>query len=395
MLSRRGLFSFAAVLLMAAFCLGLTHLLVLRYSTGDAFPHYSSLRADPLGTKVFYESLRALPGMTVSRNERPLRWFGEAGEGTTLMLLGARDGDVPDPTRDALERFVQSGGRLVLAFYPRYAPRVRKSASPSPTATASATPAEQPEATPAASSFHEVLKRWGVGIAEDRDAEDNVAKRTPELPLEEQLGWHSGVVFQPQHADWRVIYERQRGPVVVDRSFGRGSVVLASDSYFVSNEALLTQRAPALLSWLAGGGAGRHIVFDESHLDVREQPGVATLLRRYGLSGSVIGFLVLIVLWLWRNATFSLAPRSATTQTDEVVSGRDSFTGFVHLLRRGIAPGELVRVCVAEWNKSSGAVDKAKLPEDAGTAATANAVAVYNEISTRVGSKKWKTTQRS
>ena len=42
------------------------HLFQLRFEQGDIYPAYSSLRADPLGTKVFYESLETLPGLSVA-----------------------------------------------------------------------------------------------------------------------------------------------------------------------------------------------------------------------------------------------------------------------------------------------------------------------------------------
>lgn len=394
MLSRRRVFNIAAVLLFTGFCVGLGRLLVLRYSTGDAFPLYSSLRADPLGTKVFYESVRALPDAAVRRNERPLQWLG-SGEGTTLFVLGTRPGFVPDKTREAIEQFVHSGGRLVLALFPQFdePPRKRSSPSPSPTASPTPSPSEEPEPTPAGTTLKDVLKRWEVDVKHDRDEEDDVAARKADAPLEDNLIWHSGTALLPQHPDWRVIYDCKRGPVLVERGFGKGSVVLASDSYFVSNEALLSTRAPALLAWLVG--PNRQIIFDESHLDVREQPGVATLLRRYGLSGFVIGFLALIVLWLWRNATFSLAPKQTSAPDNEIISGRDSFTGFVHLIRRGISPGQLVEVCIAEWKKSGVAADRSKLTSEATVASSPNPVAAYNEISARLASKKWKTTPAS
>jgi hypothetical protein len=291
---------------------------------------------------VFYESLRALPGLELTRNERPLDRL-TSGEGTTLFVLGTNEGFVPDKTRDAVENFVRTGGRLVLTLFPRYdePPRKQRSPSPSPSPRAS----DDAAATGAGITLAELLKRWNLDRKADRDDEDNIATRKTTLPLEKNVSWHSGVAFTPLHSEWRTIYEAARGPVMVERNFDAGTVVVASDSFFVSNEALLAERAPALLAWLAG--PQRRIIFDESHLNVREDPGVATLLRRYGLSGFVIGLLVLIALWLWRNATFALAPRRAIVPNDELVSGRDSFTGFVHLIRRGIAPNQLVDLCVA------------------------------------------------
>jgi hypothetical protein len=226
-------------------------------------------------------------------------------------------------------------------------------------------------------------------MASDRNDEDDIANRQGALPLEEKLSWHSGIFFRPKSPAWRTIYECERGPVVIERTFGAGSIVLAGDSYFASNEALLVERAPALLAWLVG--SARHVIFEETHLNFREQPGVASLLRRHGLGGFVIGFLILIALWLWRNATFTLAPRRDAAPSDEIVSGRDSFAGFVHLLRRGPAPAELLGVCLTEWGKS------ARPPNDhdaralsAAIESEKNPVTAYNTITDMLRAKKWK-----
>lgn len=386
MLTRRRLYPWVAILLVAGFCFGLARLLVLRYSRGDAFPAYSSLRADPLGTKVLHESLRALPEHEVRRNERPLTRLGE-GAGQTLLLLGYAGSYLPHKTRDALERFVQTGGRLVVAMYPRHASSRGEGRSPTP----SPTPAKEaePTPTPRGSKWEEVLQRWDVALERAGAEKDMVAVRAGgELPIEEHLSWHSGLFFEPKHPDWQIIYESELGPVVLERAFGRGSVVLAGDSYFVSNEALLVERAPALLVWLLG--ANRTVIFDESHLNVREDPGVAALLRRYGLTGFVAGFLLLLGLWLWRNATFALAPRPAHArlEAEPAVSGRDSFSGFVRLLRRGIAPAQLLPTCLAEWKKTASAGERIQLDEVA--LESADPVTAYNTLSARF-SKKWKT----
>ena len=390
MLSRRRLSQLAAVLLLAGFCLGLVKLFQLRFSTGDVFPAYSALRADPLGTKIFYESLRALPGVTAGRNERQLDHLGR-GEGAVIFLLGVKGAWFSEKEKRATEHFLNTGGRLVLAWFPSYeAPPKKNSASLTP----SPSPSVEPEPTPRGVSLKNVLAEWEVETVSDRKDDDDVATRQSPLPLEEKLSWHSGISFRPKSAAWRTIYQCERGPVVIERTFGAGSIVLASDSYFASNEALLVERAPALLAWLVG--AARHVIFEETHLNFHEQPGVASLLRRHGLSGFVIGFLILIALWLWRNATFALAPRRDAAPSDEIVSGRDSFAGFVHLLRRGPAPAELLGVCLTEWSKSarSPADHRAR---DAGalTAAIAsekNPVTAYNTITEMLRAKKWKPT---
>ncbi len=51
---------------------GVVQLFNLRMAQGDAFPEYSTLRADPLGTKVLLDSLNDVPGLSAWRNYRPL-----------------------------------------------------------------------------------------------------------------------------------------------------------------------------------------------------------------------------------------------------------------------------------------------------------------------------------
>ena len=111
---------FLLVFATATFALGLWHLFRLRFETGDVYPPYSSLRADPLGTMAFYESLARLPGISVSRD------FTEANRlpppaGTTYLHLAARSHDwdrLPEALFREIEGFVLRGGRLVVAFYP-------------------------------------------------------------------------------------------------------------------------------------------------------------------------------------------------------------------------------------------------------------------------------------
>ena len=65
-----------ALVLFAVFAAGIARLFVLRYEIGDIYPPYSSLRTDPLGTKVFAAALDDLPGIEVRRNFKPLPKLG-------------------------------------------------------------------------------------------------------------------------------------------------------------------------------------------------------------------------------------------------------------------------------------------------------------------------------
>ncbi len=137
--------------------------------------------------------------------------------------------------------------------------------------------------------------------------------------------------------------------MLIERKIGRGTLVLASDCYFLSNEALLKDRHADLLAWLVGPAT--RVVFDEAHLGVVEMPGVASLMRKYHLEGVAIGLALVAGLFIWKNSA-SFLPLRAEDSASGTVGGRDVSAGFVNLLRRNIAPRDVLRVCFQEWTKS-------------------------------------------
>ena len=186
----------------------------------------------------------------------------------------------------------------------------------------------------------------------------------------ESLSWHSAADWDvdpppggkapPGGGVWRALLRRNRDrAVLVERPFGEGGLVLATDSFFLSNEALAgDDRHAALLAGLVGPQA-RRVVFDERHLGVEENPGVMTLARRYGLEGALAALGLLVGLFLWRNAT-SLAPPRPEPVDDrhggaEGVAGREASAGFGALLRRGVPVKDLVLTLLARWEASSSA----------------------------------------
>src|SRR5580704_19395058 len=111
-----------AALLVVLFVWGAEQVAVMPLQTGEVYPEYSSLRADPLGAKALYESLAALPELTVSRlyKERTV-----LDSGTALLVLGVDSKswpESPEEVFDGYEHLLQKGGRLVIAFLQRGLP---------------------------------------------------------------------------------------------------------------------------------------------------------------------------------------------------------------------------------------------------------------------------------
>src|SRR5438552_9474299 len=85
------------IVVFAGFIFGIAKLFKLRFEAGDVYPEYSSLRADPLGAKAFYESLDTL--LATRRNYRPFSKLGDGRE-TTLFYLGSQSTFVFDTRSD-------------------------------------------------------------------------------------------------------------------------------------------------------------------------------------------------------------------------------------------------------------------------------------------------------
>ncbi len=423
--------------LFVVFGYGALHLYLLRFTAGDVYPPYSSFRADPVGTRALYESLKELDGVSVKRHAQPFSSDSVRNTvgnlASTWLVLGtdAHDPDhAPPDIVTGVEQVMQHGGRVVIAFSPtgkdlrkefekweereermqRMRERRRgkddkadegdepekganNEASPNadrseesqatskddqPTESVDAKKSESPDKSPEDDETNEddekrndyedmfgptvdIEKHWGVRLEFDPvqvDAEDKIAKQDAKLVADDNLPknvtWHTATSFDTLSDEWQVLYERDDKPVVIERPFGAGTLVFASDTYFLSNEALRDERHPRLLSWMVGDND--LIVFEESHLGVAHVPGVMTLIRGYGLYGVFWGLIGLAVLYLWKNAVPFVPPYRDEAPSDaRHAAGRDSAAGFANLIRRSVAPRKLLQTCIAQYRNSLGA----------------------------------------
>jgi hypothetical protein len=364
--------------LLATFSLGVGRLFQLRFEAGDVYPSYSSLRTDPLGTKALFDGLENLQGITVQRFFQQVARLPE-GRRTTLFVFGAQAADMDYSTEveyKKLEQFMVDGGRIVISFAPvntrPWAARRAQAKEEKKTRTSQKKEPNEPDdeeakKRPPAGDEEEspdinqisLKERWNVGFNYEglpKDADEVyrsvLARKQADLDLPASIVWHTALYFDRPGANWTVIYARDKHPVLIERRFGSGSLVLSADSYFVSNEALRKERHPKLLAWLAGRNTT--VLFDETHLGVLEAPGIAALVRKYRLHGLVIGLTLLAGLFVWKNTARFVPPyREDVVETRrDAVAGRDSAAGFVNLLRRGISPADVLSVCFAEWKKS-------------------------------------------
>jgi hypothetical protein len=374
----RSLFLVLLLACVGGFVLGILELFKLRFESGDVYPAYSTLRADPLGTSAFYESLEQMPGITAIRDYRMSDQLPEGSNVAYLHLAGHYEewNELPEDTFREIGSFLRGGGRLVVALYPENGGFLAEAARARRTndLTGAKRPGEndptnsvpfrsskprkkRPSGIERPFATVSVKDRWGLEFRvlplakEDEKSYRPVDVVNPDgdPSLPHLMSWHSGLVLTNLDKAWRVIYSRRSSPVLVERRFGPGSVVFATDSYFLSNEAMEKDRHADLLAWLVG--SSRQVFFDEAHLGIVQEPGVATLVRKYRLHGLVAGLVFLAGLFIWKNMA-PLAPPWRNEQREAFVEGKDSAAGFVNLLRRNVPASDVMKLCFAEWQKS-------------------------------------------
>lgn len=409
-------------LLFVGFVFGITKLFQLRFDHGDIYPPGSSLRSDPLGAKVFYESLRELNSLEVNRLYDPLNKTG-TGRGKTLFIIAAGAWDlnwVPRHEVKEIEDFVFNGGRIVISFQPlnsknwksrreekrEQEEKKEKEEKKSTVKKKSKknTPFEKEEDIQIVS----LLDKWQLEFAfHDLKTDENdvalpetVALNAGFDSLPQTLAWHTALYFDDPTNSWRKVYSfKGTNAAVIERQFGKGTVVISSDSYLFSNEAMRKEREAGLLAWFVG--PNREVLFDETHLGVHADPGIAALARKYRLHGLVAGLLLLAGLFVWKNSVSFVPPHDDDVfeGRDAIVAGKESAAGFINLLRRSISPAEILSICFAEWKKSGahqrqksfGKIDKIETlvrEETARPKRERNPVQGYRNISTALTERK-------
>lgn len=309
------------IALAAAFLLGLWKLYELRFTAGDIYPQYSSLRADPLGTKALYESLQRIPDISTTRSFRELESLPKGK--STVLLLGENPFLFDLATEDEIKEYealAASGARVVIAMRPVNRQReepVKKQPDD-----------KKPHAAPA------FEKRWGVHFG---------YITRPAQQTEEEPGVNPKLTALYFLVDGKVLHR-------LERPFGTGAIVLLASCYPLSNEALAGERDTTAIAWALG--SNRQVIFDEHHLGLTESGGVATLARKYHLEGLAAMLLILLGLFIWKNSTSLLPPRAESVGDEDMVAAKDASSGLANLLRRNISARALMKTCIAEWEGS-------------------------------------------
>lgn len=338
---RRALGRLGVGVVLLAFVGGVFLVFGLQFRGGMTYPEGSTLRADPRGTMILFESLEAWPELRAQRLLDPLHRLEPEPDQVTLVVLNAN----PRLIRHRpLVEFVQKGGRVVFQPYRIRERRTRDSEE------------EEDEEE----NGREFLDKEENLIREEdsllallkvrraRRDDDVVALRVQGGEAAPgRVQWSGGDVFElPRQAPaHRVLYSVNEGPVVLGVTEESGEWILIADAVPLLNQAMFADAQADWLLWLLGEREA--VVFWEYPMGIQQPRGVMTLIRQYRLT-PVLGVLMLVfVLWVWQGAV-PLLP--VVPESEEPERGAQSrLDGLRDLLKRYLPAESIIPRCLEEW----------------------------------------------
>lgn len=360
----------AAVLALAAlFASTLIYLVLRRTETTYYYPNYSSLNNSEQGTKAYFDALSRL-GFRTSRNYKPLPKM--EGVHAAIFYAGPEMSlfrFLEDKELQQFEQLAAAGARVVIALDPEAVIEIH--------------PGETKKRDPREDNLK---KRWGIELAHvERSVSGEDAALLNRLDMM-PVNWQ----FSSWIPAWTPSQVRNGAPLFLERTFGKGSVVLMANTKLFTNRELLVRPDNDVLA--AAPGAYRDIIFDETHLGLEDTGTVLSLARAHGLHWMLLGFTILAILYVWRSA-FSFIPRSPAA-LDTAVGGRDAHVALSNLLRQSVPAKSVMRVAAEEWNRSAKLLGRAGGrtigPEDLAALEPLPAEAVataYRTLSLRLNTK--------
>jgi hypothetical protein len=320
-------------------------LLMARQNQSNTSDMGSSLREDPYGTSLLFDSY-GRAGYRVKRSQDEDSLSDENALNTTAFFICGNSFDWRFESRNLpsgekfgrrVEDFLARGGRVVLV-----APAGKLRSD---------------------SQSWEVESEWSQ--TRNQSGPTWISPDTAMPAGSEKMYLGAGAPWLKTDAAWTVLYSgapdakvEADSPVRVYmamRRVGNGELIAASQQSFLLNETIKTHPNPALLDFLAGG---RPVVWvDETLHGLHQDEGVLWLVQRYRLQAALLLFWATLLALLW-SMSGDLVRRPARNRDAHIMRHSEGAeVAARRLLQRSIATKEVVGECWEEFSR--------RLPQDA------------------------------
>jgi hypothetical protein len=299
----------------------------------------SSLREDPYGTSLLFDSYRRA-GYQVKRSQEEDALSDEDASRTTAFFIGSNPfenwnpGTVQpeDKFRGRVEDFLARGGRVVLVEH--------------------------------ASELKSKSQGWEVGNKWNQTQHKlNPTWISPDLrampAASEAMYLAAEAPWLQTDAHWTTLYAGSAESDGKDdasvhvymamRRVGNGQLIAASQESFLLNEAIKTHPNPVLLDFLT---IGRPVIWvDETMHGLHQEQGILWLVQRYRLQAALMLFWATLLLLLW-SMSGDLVRRPTHDRNAQIMrDGEGTWVAARHLLQRSVAPEQVVAECWEQFRR--------------------------------------------
>ena len=301
----------------------------------------SSLREDPYGTSLLFDSYRHA-GYEVKRSQDEDSLYDENASKTTAFFVGGHSFDdwkmeqgklrMGEKFRRRLEDFLARAGRVVLI-----APAWKLKSDRQDWEVE-----DQWDPTP-----HESRPTWVSPDPVAMPAGSEKMYLAADAPwLKTDAAW---IALYAGPADANTKTDASVHVYLATRRVENGELIVASQQSFLLNEAIKTSPNPALMDFLAGG---RPVIWvDETLHGLHQDEGVLWLVQRYRLQAALLLFWATLLTLLW-SMSGDLVRRPARSPSAEMVrAGEAAGVAARRLVQRSIAKERVVAECWEQFNR--------------------------------------------
>jgi hypothetical protein len=317
----------ALITIFTLFFLGTLFLLHTRLKKGESFPEYSSLRADPVGTKVLFESLRRIKHLNVTRNYQSLQKVTYTE--STIFFINIDPGDLTARNlfTDQIDTLLRRENRVVISF------------------------GKCLSSQNIAGSFHSEKKESTAFNPGIRFECESVRKSevTDSANVFRGMNWPGSLQLYPD-STWKVLVSRESCMVLGEKKVYGGELIVINNGYNLSNQGLRENsraiQSNPLISYCIGSSST--VIFDEWHHGIVKRMGVSALIQKFGFIPVIVFLMLWFLLLVWHiNGINSKISEPRTVRPDE--SEADT---LLLLLTSKIPPAKLDENCRQEWQES-------------------------------------------
>ena len=355
-----------------------------KFSRGESHSEYSVLRSGPLGSSMLYETMKETKTIRSELNFIPIPEWDDLND-CTVFILGINEYALRYRNNvDIIHNMLMQSGRVLITINPnrtyyRVRDKITNNEEDSSGNTRGNTSGntsgnvfaengievnaqENHKETPEVDEEEDVDeqieeseedgialgylgKKLGFEIAFNEDKDFLKANKTMMFRGKEEVCL-TPYYFNNLNEHWKVLAKKGDYPVIIEREFGNAKLIVFSDSYIFSNEALVKNKNYDFLNWSVSDRSS--VYFDETQHGNVKNTGIATLLKRYKLQGFFYSLIFIVILLIWSNSHVPLANKDEKDE-DSNINEPPVSDGLENLISRLQSNEDAFNICYQKY----------------------------------------------